>query len=103
MEDHQIYAKSIENTYKFLVEKKSIEYILFGEDPEQEIEPFFFFIDPNDEYSNEDIDVMIEYFAEQEEYEKCHELKLLKKEENVIAGVDFSKSIDLLNGLTIFK
>jgi len=101
MEDHQIYAKSIENTYKFLVEKKSIEYILFGEDPEKDIEPFFFFIDPNEEYSNEDIDAMIEYFAGEEEYEKCHQLKLLKKEENIIAGVDFSDSLNILNNLSI--
>lgn len=103
MEDHQIYAKSIENTYKFLVEKKSIEYILFGEDQEKEIEPFFFFIDPNDEYSNEDIDAMIEYFAGEEEYEKCHQLKLLKKEENIIGGVDFTDSLDQLKSLSIFK
>ena len=101
MEDHQFYEKAIENTYKFLVEKKTFEEILFGDN--DEIEPFFFFIEPNEEYTNSELDEMIDFYAKEEEYEKCHQLKLLKKEENIIGGVDFNDSLDQLNNLTIFK
>lgn len=101
MEEYQILEKSIENTYKFLVEKKSFEEIII--DKNGDIHPMYFYIEPNSEYSNEDLDAMIEFYADLEEYEKCHQLKLLKKEENLIAGVDFTDSLDQLKSLSIFK
>ena len=38
-----------------------------------------FFVFPEDEPDNEDIDTMIDYFISIEEYEKCSILKKLKK------------------------
>ena len=38
-----------------------------------------FFIHPEENYDNEDLDTMIEYFISTEEYEKCAVLNKLKK------------------------
>ena len=65
--------KSIENTYLLITNKKTIDEICL----ENEIP--LFFIEP-EELTNQDIEEMIEYFGEVEEYEKCNELLKLKKE-----------------------
>ena len=39
-----------------------------------------FFIHPDENYDNEDLDMMIEYFVTTEEYEKCAVLTKLKKQ-----------------------
>jgi len=39
-----------------------------------------FFIHPDENYDNEDLDMMIEYFITTEEYEKCAVLTKLKKQ-----------------------
>jgi hypothetical protein len=38
-----------------------------------------FFIHPEENYDNEDLDTMIDYFITTEEYEKCAILNKLKK------------------------
>ena len=38
-----------------------------------------FFIPPDENYDNDDLDTMIDYFITTEEYEKCAELTKLKK------------------------
>jgi hypothetical protein len=38
-----------------------------------------FFIPPDEDYDNDDLDTMIEYFVSTEEYEKCSVLTRLKK------------------------
>ena len=60
----------IRNTYEVLTMKQSIEDILDSE-PKS-----IFFGNPFD-ITNEDIEEMIKFFENTEEYEKCDELKLL--------------------------
>jgi len=67
---------AIENTYSIMVEEKSFENILF--DKEGEIQPFVFFLEPGESPTEDEINEMIGYFAKYDEYEKCHQLKLLK-------------------------
>ena len=38
-----------------------------------------FFINPEEDYDNQDLDTMIDYFITTEEYEKCSVLTKLKK------------------------
>lgn len=64
--------KSIENTYLIVTNRKTVDEICL----ENKIP--LFFIEP-DELTDEDIEEMIEYFVEKEEYEKCSELLKLKK------------------------
>lgn len=78
MTDHEdTYEKSIENTYEYLIEKRTFEDIYLEHNPG---DMYIFFGDViNDEIENEEIDTMISHFESTEEYEKCHQLKLLKK------------------------
>ena len=64
---------SIINSYKLIVGEKTIDEIV-----EKSKLPIFF-INPEEDYDNEDLDTMIEYFISTEEYEKCSELTKLKK------------------------
>lgn len=98
MEGHALYNKSIENSYKILFEDFDIEKLIFDENEEL---TFIFFTEPGETPTNEELDEMIEYFAKDEEYEKCHKLKSLKNKNNkhIIAGVDFTESINKLNNL----
>ena len=77
-ENEETYERSIENTYKYLIEQKSFEDILV-ENIEEEMYIFLGDVISN-EISNEEIDSMISYFESTEEYEKCHQLKILKNE-----------------------
>ena len=60
----------IRNTYKVLTFKKSIETILEND------KKAIFFGNPF-ELTNEDINEMIKFFEDTQEYEKCDELKLI--------------------------
>ena len=62
--------KYIRNTYKVLTMKQSIDEILEND------EKAIFFGNPF-ELTNEDINEMIKFFEDTQEYEKCDELKLL--------------------------
>jgi malate/lactate dehydrogenase len=85
----------IRNTYEVLTMKQSIEDILDSE-PKS-----IFFGNPFD-ITNEDIEEIIKFFEDTEEYEKCSELlELLKAKEDA----EFDMFIDNLvnkNGSTLY-
>ncbi len=62
------------NSYKLLVGEKTMDEIV------AKTELPIFFINPeiDDDYDNEDLDTMIDYFVSTEEYEKCAILTKLK-------------------------
>ena len=61
------------NSYKVIVGEKTMDEIV------EKTELPIFFINPEEEYDNEDLDAMIDYFIATEEYEKCSVLTKLKK------------------------
>ena len=83
------------NTYEVLTNKQSIEDIL-SDEPKS-----VFYGNPFD-ITDEDINEIIEFFENTEEYEKCNELlELLKAKESA----EFDMFIDNLaskNGITIY-
>ena len=62
------------NSYKLIMGEKTMDEIV-----EKSKMPIFF-IHPDENYDNEDLDMMIEYFITTEEYEKCAVLTKLKKQ-----------------------
>ena len=62
------------NSYKLIMGEKTMDEIV-----EKSKMPIFF-IHPDENYDNEDLDMMIEYFVTTEEYEKCAVLTKLKKQ-----------------------
>ena len=77
MENQKEYIQSIENTYQYLVEKKTFEDIYLEHNPG---DMYIFLGDViDDEVGNDEIDTMISHYESTEEYEKCHKLKCLKK------------------------
>ena len=72
MTDNFINAGII-NSYKLIMGEKTMDEIV-----ERSKIPIFF-IPPDEDYNNEDLDTMIEYFVSTEEYEKCSVLTKLKK------------------------
>tara|TARA_R110000824_G_scaffold215527_1_gene402008 strand:- start:384 stop:602 length:219 start_codon:yes stop_codon:yes gene_type:complete len=65
--------KGIINSYKLIVGEKTIDEIV------EKTKLPIFFINPEEEYDNDDLDTMIDYFITTEEYEKCTVLTKLKK------------------------
>tara|TARA_B100001094_G_scaffold21149_1_gene17894 strand:- start:993 stop:1211 length:219 start_codon:yes stop_codon:yes gene_type:complete len=63
----------IVNSYKLIMGEKTMDEIV-----ERSRIPIFF-IPPDEDYDNDDLDTMIEYFVSTEEYEKCAILTKLKK------------------------
>ena len=61
------------NSYKLIVGEKTMDEIV------EKAKLPIFFINPEEDYDNEDLDTMIEYFISTEEYEKCAVLSKLKK------------------------
>ena len=61
------------NSYKLIVGEKTMDEIV-----EKSKLPIFF-INPEEDYDNDDLDTMIDYFITTEEYEKCSVLTKLKK------------------------
>jgi len=61
------------NSYNVMVGEKTMDEIV------EKTELPIFFINPEEEYDNEDLDAMIDYFITTEEYEKCSVLTKLKK------------------------
>ena len=81
------------NTYEVLTNKQSIEDILSDE-------PKSMFYGNPSEVKDEDIDEMIEFFENTEEYEKCGELLELKKAK-AFAELDmFLENLRIKNGQT---
>ena len=63
------------NSYKLIVGEKTMDEIV------EKAKLPIFFINPEEDYDNEDLDTMIDYFITTEEYEKCAVLTKLKKDE----------------------
>ena len=69
--------KGIVNTFNLITGKSTYEEIIAESNGPGGGTIFFVF--PEDEPDNEDIDTMIDYFVSTEEYEKCSVLTKLKK------------------------
>jgi hypothetical protein len=76
MDNQKEYSQSIDNSYKYLIEKKTFEEIYLQNNPD---DLYIFFGEVDQDIENDEIDVMISHYEETEEYEKCHKLKSLKK------------------------
>ena len=63
----------IVNSYKLIVGEKTMDEIV------EKTELPIFFINPEEDYDNQDLDTMIDYFITTEEYENCSVLTKLKK------------------------
>ena len=61
------------NSYKLIVGEKTMDEIV------EKAKLPIFFINPEEDYDNDDLDTMIDYFITTEEYEKCAVLTKLKK------------------------
>ena len=83
----------IRNTYEVLTMKQSVEDIIDSE-PKS-----IFYGNPFD-ITNEDIDEMIEFFENTEEYEKCSELLELKKARKFAELDMFLENLRIKNGQT---
>ena len=85
--------KCMNNSYKVMTFKSTIEDIL------EKDNKAMFYGDPF-EYTTEDIDEVIEYFENTEEYEKCGELlELLKAKETADFDM-FLENLRIKNGTT---
>ena len=87
--DNWIY-QAIDNSYKVLTGQMTVEQIIEHceirreeiEDltnPSEPVYPAIFFIPPDEDVDNEDLDSMIAHFEEMECYEECAELMKLKQ------------------------
>ena len=83
------------NTYEVLTNKQSIEDILNDE-------PKSMFYGNPFEVKNEDINEMIEFFENTEEYEKCSELVELLKAKEFAEFDMFLDNLASKNGITIY-
>ena len=77
--------KAYENTYKILIGDETMDSLLEKASMQagsvDQHRPIAFFIHPEEKVDDTDIDTMIDYYVDTEEYEKCAELVKLKKEE----------------------
>lgn len=89
----EMMEECIRNTYEVLTMKQSIKDILDSE-PKS-----IFFGNPFD-ITNEDIDEMVEFFENTEEYEKCSELLELKKAREFAELDMFLENLRIKNGQT---
>jgi|TARA_R110000765_G_C18440803_1_gene546975 hypothetical protein len=71
--------QGVYNSYEVICGYKTIDQIVNECENNSVIEFPVFFIEPGGEYTNEDIDMMIDIFEECEAYEECAELLKLKK------------------------
>jgi hypothetical protein len=78
MDTKKLLDKGIINTFNLITGKLTYEEIISESKGPGGGTVFFVF--PEDEPDNEDLDTMIEYFIEVEDYEKCSILKKLKNE-----------------------
>tara|TARA_R110001592_G_scaffold175460_3_gene414568 strand:- start:962 stop:1273 length:312 start_codon:yes stop_codon:yes gene_type:complete len=79
LDDLEEYNDSMNNAYLIVTRKKTLDdiYLELDEDHDQ---PFFLPFDPilHDGRDPATLDLLIDYFEEREEYEKCSELQKLK-------------------------
>jgi len=73
----EFIEQGIYNSYLVMTGELTVDEIIDLGETADEILPIFF-IEPNGEYTNEDIDMMIDVFEEHEAYEECATLLKLK-------------------------
>tara|TARA_R110000772_G_scaffold25526_1_gene66522 strand:- start:383 stop:616 length:234 start_codon:yes stop_codon:yes gene_type:complete len=71
--------QGVYNSYEIICGYRTVDQIVNECENNGVIEFPVFFIEPGGEYTNEDIDMMIDIFEECEAYEECAELLKLKK------------------------
>ena len=81
LEDLEAYNSSMENAYNFVTKKITLDDIYEAAENEGHLMEFYLPFDPiaGDGRDAATLDLLIEYFIEQEEYEKCQELVNIKK------------------------
>jgi len=79
LEDLEMYNTAMENAYDIITKRKTLDDIYYSLEDE-EFDKFFLPFDPivEDGRSEDIIDMVIEYFIQTEEYEKCAELTKIK-------------------------
>ena len=79
LEDLEMYNTAMENAYDIITRRKTLDDIYYALE-EDEFDNFFLPFDPvqEDGRSEDIIDMVIEYFIQIEEYEKCAELTKIK-------------------------
>lgn len=79
LEDLEMYESAMENAYNLITRKKTLDDIFYELD-KNVIDEFHLPFDPiqEDGRSADIIDMLIEYFTNTEEYEKCAELIKIK-------------------------
>ena len=79
LEDLEMYNTAMDNAYSIITKRKTLDDIYYALE-EDEIEGFFLPFDPIEEdgRSEDIIDMVIEYFIQTEEYEKCAELTKIR-------------------------
>ena len=81
LEDLEMYNTAMENAYDIITKRKTLDDIYYAFEQNQELDEFFLPFDPiqEDGRSEDIIDMVIEYFIQIEEYEKCAELTKIKE------------------------
>ena len=80
LEDLEAYNSSMENAYKIVTKRMTVDDIYELLESKQ-LDEFYLPFDPiqNDGRDEATIDLLIDHFTESEEYEKCQELVNIKK------------------------
>ena len=80
LEDLEMYEQALENAYELITNKKTLDDIFEEFESNGVIEKFYLPFDPVEEDGKtaDIIDMLLEYFINTEEYEKCAELVKIK-------------------------
>jgi len=80
LEDLEMYNTAMENAYDIITKRKTLDDIYYDFEENKDLDEFFLPFDPivEDGRSEDIIDMVIEYFIQTEEYEKCAELTNIK-------------------------
>ena len=80
LEDLEMYNNAMENAYDIITKRKTLDDIYHAFEQNKELDDFFLPFDPiqEDGRSEDVIDMVIDYFIQIEEYEKCAELTKIK-------------------------
>tara|TARA_R110002020_G_scaffold102602_2_gene240813 strand:- start:648 stop:938 length:291 start_codon:yes stop_codon:yes gene_type:complete len=81
LEDMELYGRAMDNAYSIITKRKTLDDIYYELEAEI-IDDLPLPFDPIEEDGRtpDMIDIVIEYFIETEEYEKCAELVKIKEE-----------------------
>tara|TARA_R110001583_G_scaffold144156_4_gene296147 strand:+ start:627 stop:902 length:276 start_codon:yes stop_codon:yes gene_type:complete len=82
LEDLEMYEQAMENAYALITKRKSLDDIYESFEKEGIVDKFYLPFDPisEDGRTADIIDMVIEYYTNTEEYEKCAELLKIKNQ-----------------------